>query len=246
MAWHPIHPILVSGGSEGALLYWDVNAPEQVPGSNTPAGPRATLSQAHDSNVWALAFHPLGHILVSASNDHTTRFWSRERPGDVTSVFSGGGQKPPEALDGGAQDDDDDLAVPGFSYLGTGNGPPGLGGGSTSGGNWWGKEEEGLPGLGLTSGGAATAPTMSLPTSQSAPAWFSEGNPHRETRGPNGIDVSAGTDEGIPGFGRSTDSTPVPSGSYRQQNNDNMHGHNDDWNRGNRPVRWGPRRGGRF
>lgn len=39
------------------------------------------LEFAHDSNVWSLAFHPLGHILCSASNDHTTRFWSRGRPG---------------------------------------------------------------------------------------------------------------------------------------------------------------------
>lgn len=39
------------------------------------------LEFAHDSNVWSLAFHPLGHLLCSASNDHTTRFWSRARPG---------------------------------------------------------------------------------------------------------------------------------------------------------------------
>ena len=99
-------------------MYWDINAPEQVPGSNTPAGPRATLSQAHDSNVWSLAFHPLGHILVSASNDHTTRFWSRERPGDVSSVFSGGGQKPPDALDGGQQEDEEEPPI--RVYMGMG------------------------------------------------------------------------------------------------------------------------------
>ncbi|KAI9451621.1 WD40-repeat-containing domain protein [Lactarius psammicola] len=91
--------------------------------------PRATLSQAHDSNVWALTFHPLGHLLVSASNDHTTRFWARERPGDAASSFAPGGAKPAaaqpddDAYDG--QDDDDDaLAVPGF--------------GSSAAGAWWG------------------------------------------------------------------------------------------------------------
>jgi polyadenylation factor subunit 2 len=81
--------------------------------------PRATLSQAHDSNLWALTFHPLGHLLVSASNDHTTRFWARERPGDAASVFAPGGAKPAAAgpdddADGEAEDDDDVLAVPGF------------------------------------------------------------------------------------------------------------------------------------
>lgn len=72
LAWHPIHSdILVSGGSEGSILHWTV--PDATPKDN--------LEFAHDSNVWSLAFHPLGHILCSASNDHTTRFWSRGRPG---------------------------------------------------------------------------------------------------------------------------------------------------------------------
>lgn len=70
----------------------------------------------------------MGHLLVTASNDHTTRFWSRERPGDATSVFSGGGEKPPEIIDMSGQDDEDDAMVPGFSY-----------GGTTK---WWGKEED--------------------------------------------------------------------------------------------------------
>lgn len=37
---------------------------------------------AHESIVWTLAFHPLGHILCSGSNDHTVKFWTRNRPGD--------------------------------------------------------------------------------------------------------------------------------------------------------------------
>lgn len=40
------------------------------------------IEQAHDSIVWALEWHPLGHILVSGSNDHTSKFWTRNRPGD--------------------------------------------------------------------------------------------------------------------------------------------------------------------
>ena len=35
------------------------------------------------SNVWSLAWHPLGHVLASGSNDHTTKFWTRNRPGDT-------------------------------------------------------------------------------------------------------------------------------------------------------------------
>lgn len=105
-------------------MHWDLSASE--PSLVQPTSqPRATLSQAHDSNVWSLAFHPLGHLLVSASNDHTTRFWSRERPGDSTSNFSGGGEKPPEINDTSGQDAyEDDDAMPGFV------------------GGWYGKDEE--------------------------------------------------------------------------------------------------------
>ncbi|KAH9057690.1 WD40-repeat-containing domain protein [Lactarius vividus] len=154
LAWHPVHPLLVSGGSEGAILHWDLSSPtagtpsfptttaphSHHGNSSTPAHsavlsapapqvpPRATLSQAHDSNVWALTFHPLGHLLVSASNDHTTRFWARERPGDAASSFAPGGAKPAAAhpdddADDGQDDDDDALAVPGF--------------GSSAAGAWW-------------------------------------------------------------------------------------------------------------
>lgn len=76
LAWHPIHSdVLVSGGSEGSILHWSLPDP----------APKETLEFAHDSNVWSLAYHPLGHLLVSASNDHTTKFWSRGRPGMRTS-----------------------------------------------------------------------------------------------------------------------------------------------------------------
>ncbi|GAA5867565.1 hypothetical protein JCM8547_001221 [Rhodosporidiobolus lusitaniae] len=75
LAWHPFHSdLLVSGGSEGSLLHWSLPDP----------APKEALDFAHDSNVWSVAYHPLGHLLVSASNDHTTRFWSRARPGQRT------------------------------------------------------------------------------------------------------------------------------------------------------------------
>ena len=43
---------------------------------------QAEITGAHDSAVFGLEWHPMGHLLASASNDHTTRFWARNRPGD--------------------------------------------------------------------------------------------------------------------------------------------------------------------
>ncbi|CAK8698355.1 pre-mRNA 3' end processing protein WDR33-like [Clavelina lepadiformis] len=73
VAWHPIHEdMFASGGSEGSIMYWQVGEDKEIGG----------LEGAHDSLIWSLAWHPLGHILVSGSNDHSTKFWTRNRPGD--------------------------------------------------------------------------------------------------------------------------------------------------------------------
>jgi WD40 repeat protein len=80
LAWHPFHEeLFAAGGHEGSLQYWSalLDAPlEEVepPGPGYPA--------AHEGAVWQIAWHPLGHLVATASNDHTTKFWSRQRPGD--------------------------------------------------------------------------------------------------------------------------------------------------------------------
>lgn len=81
--WHPDHKdLLVSGGSEGSVLFWSLNSAD-------PGTPVHSMPTAHDSNVWSIAWHPLGHILASGSNDHTTRFWQRARPEDGRLVREG-------------------------------------------------------------------------------------------------------------------------------------------------------------
>ena len=72
-AWHPFQEeLFVSGGSDGSIYYWLVGMDN----------PQAEIVGAHDNIVWSLDFHPLGHILCSGGNDHTTKFWTRSRPGD--------------------------------------------------------------------------------------------------------------------------------------------------------------------
>ncbi len=74
LAWHPFHEdLLVSGGFDGSIIYWLVGSDD----------PQAEMI-GHESSVWDLAWHPVGHILCSGSNDHTTKFWCRNRPGDMT------------------------------------------------------------------------------------------------------------------------------------------------------------------
>ena len=73
VAWHPIHPSLfVSGGSDGSIKYW-------LKSHNKPIG---SIDNAHDGIIWSLDWHPVGHVLVSGSNDHSTKFWTRNRLGD--------------------------------------------------------------------------------------------------------------------------------------------------------------------
>ncbi|GBG76608.1 hypothetical protein CBR_g22487 [Chara braunii] len=73
LAWHPIHEdLFVSGSYDGAIMHWLVGHEE----------PQAEAPNAHESGIWDLAWHPAGHVLCSGSNDHTTKFWCRSRPGE--------------------------------------------------------------------------------------------------------------------------------------------------------------------
>ena len=101
VAWHPVHSSLIATGSDdGSLHSYLLDEPNPPVGvsvsevspynvpdhSNTPAQsiyPAHRIAHAHDSSIWSLDWHPLGHILASGSNDHFTRFWSRARPGET-------------------------------------------------------------------------------------------------------------------------------------------------------------------
>lgn len=143
VAWHPQHEaLLATGGSEGSIMFWTM-------GQSDPSG---FMENAHDSNVWSLDWHPVGHILVSGSNDHTTRFWTRNRPGEsMQDKFNVGIQKAAELglTDSGAAQDDDGDFVPGLGNYNVGHGGGGGGGFDMS-------PMAGIPGL----GGGSSGPPM--------------------------------------------------------------------------------------
>lgn len=71
--WHPIYEeMFASGGSDGSIMFWLLGCEKEL----------GVMENAHDGMIWDLKWHPLGHILCSGSNDHTTKFWTRNRPGD--------------------------------------------------------------------------------------------------------------------------------------------------------------------
>lgn len=74
LAWHPFHEeYFVSGSFDGSIFHWLVGHED----------PQVEIQNAHDNSVWDLAWHPIGYILCSGGNDHATKFWCRNRPGDA-------------------------------------------------------------------------------------------------------------------------------------------------------------------
>ncbi|OAF70459.1 Polyadenylation factor subunit 2 [Intoshia linei] len=72
--WHPRHEgLFASGSADGSLMFWLVGIDKEV----------GCINEAHDNTIWSLNWHPVGHILASGSNDHSTKFWARSRPGDL-------------------------------------------------------------------------------------------------------------------------------------------------------------------
>ncbi|MES1904626.1 MAG: WD repeat-containing protein 33, partial [Paramarteilia canceri] len=74
VCWHPHHHNIFSAGfNNGIIQHWYVDQ------SSTPV---YEIDDAHDLAINALVWHPLGHIMVSGSNDNTSKFWTRDRPGE--------------------------------------------------------------------------------------------------------------------------------------------------------------------
>lgn len=100
LTWHPIHSSLLStGGGDGTIFHYLLDEPNNTPGSLPTLAPYDSpdpstapsqniypahkICHAHEFPVWSLDWHPLGHLLASGSNDRSTKFWTRARPGEM-------------------------------------------------------------------------------------------------------------------------------------------------------------------
>lgn len=108
LSWHPhLESLFCSGGTDGSIFFWNVGQ----------EAPISCLEAAHDAIVWCMDWHPVGHILATGSNDNTTRFWTRARPGDQFNDKFAIGKAASEALGVrdierfGGEDDDDAMAA---------------------------------------------------------------------------------------------------------------------------------------
>ncbi|KAJ9665767.1 pre-mRNA cleavage and polyadenylation factor (CPF) complex subunit [Coniosporium apollinis] len=103
LTWHPIHRnLLTTAGSDGSIMHYLLDEPNPPPGTsetlspydssdltNAPSQsiyPAHRIPYAHELQIYALDWHPVGHILASGSNDRITRFWTRARPGESAYV----------------------------------------------------------------------------------------------------------------------------------------------------------------
>ena len=83
--WHPVHAgLLTTGAYDGSMAHYIldkyISTDQDARGKGIDAVHR--IPYAHEKAIHALEYHPLGHILCSAGNDRSARFWSRARPND--------------------------------------------------------------------------------------------------------------------------------------------------------------------
>ncbi|KAJ2034344.1 WD repeat-containing protein 33 [Coemansia sp. S3946] len=90
VSWHPVHETLFASGAsqcdnkrsatDGSIQFWMTD----------DLAMKGEVEGAHTSQIWSLAWHPMGHVLASGSNDHTTKFWCRPRPAELLPTELGG------------------------------------------------------------------------------------------------------------------------------------------------------------
>jgi WD40 repeat protein len=64
VVWHPVGDLLISGGSDGRLCWWDLQS-----------GACLRVREAHEGTVQALKVSPDGKRIASCGDDGAIRIW---------------------------------------------------------------------------------------------------------------------------------------------------------------------------
>ncbi len=64
VAWSPTGEVVISGGSDGTIRWWEVRS-----------GKCLRIFKGHEGGVWSLRVSPDGRLLASCGNDNTIRVW---------------------------------------------------------------------------------------------------------------------------------------------------------------------------
>ncbi|KAM3360160.1 hypothetical protein P3S68_019872 [Capsicum galapagoense] len=76
--WNQNGNWILSASKDQIIKLYDIRAMKDL--ESFP--PQVEITNAHETGVWDLSWHPIGYLLCSGSNDQTTNFWCRKRPGD--------------------------------------------------------------------------------------------------------------------------------------------------------------------
>ena len=71
--WHPHHrELFVSADYHGGMKFWLASLDAPIA---SVANSKFENGAGHESGVFAMAWHPMGHMLATGSNDNFTKFW---------------------------------------------------------------------------------------------------------------------------------------------------------------------------
>lgn len=104
LEWHPMHPQLLTTGTHDGSIHHFVLDSLNLQNDSGQLMPSWSIAKAHMWPVWDLAYHPVGHVLASGSNDKSVRIWTRAEMGDEEADLKAPSFYSPDGEHGGGVD----------------------------------------------------------------------------------------------------------------------------------------------
>ncbi|CUV07402.1 WD40 domain protein [Cryptosporidium parvum Iowa II] len=79
ISWHPeVESLMAVGFFDGDIAYYNIDV--------NFGNPLGLIPSAHQGAVWGVAWHPLGHLVVSSGQDSRLKIWSRNLCGSPGTI----------------------------------------------------------------------------------------------------------------------------------------------------------------